>query len=216
MRNEVIVPNFKEEEIQKFMYGYGFKKFLVSDTSKVKFFSGHVPYGIHRFIRQKCEYITFLRDPIDRAVSHYNFVKYSEGRNKNYDLHNQWSLAEIFDHTSALNPFKALLVDNMQTRCLAGLMYYALPKNSSLLLKRAKYNLEHKYRVFGYKEKYKESSAVIAREMGWQIGPPVAREKVTSQKDPIDAHTRQVLAENHKLDTELYAFAVELFEKRFG
>ncbi len=42
---------------------------------QVRFLSGHgVYYGIHEHFQRKPRYFTFLRDPIDRTFSNYNFM----------------------------------------------------------------------------------------------------------------------------------------------
>lgn len=41
---------------------------------EIQIIYGHeVPYGIHSFFDRPCRYITVLREPISRTVSHYNF-----------------------------------------------------------------------------------------------------------------------------------------------
>lgn len=46
------------------------------DKNKIKFIYGHnVFYGIHHFFKKKCRYVTFLRNPISRLVSHYNYCR---------------------------------------------------------------------------------------------------------------------------------------------
>ena len=57
----------------------GIKKYINSLTdkqkNKLKIILGHTTYyGIHEFFpNREVRYITFLRDPIKRAISHYNF-----------------------------------------------------------------------------------------------------------------------------------------------
>lgn len=46
------------------------------EKDKIKFLTGHaVPYGIHKHFSQSAKYITFLRDPIERTVSLYNYFR---------------------------------------------------------------------------------------------------------------------------------------------
>ena len=77
---------------------------------------------------------TFLREPISRAISHYNFIKNNVGEpdneNKYKKLHLKTDLKDFFKPANRLNPFKGIMVDNMQTRMLAGYLYYALPQDS--------------------------------------------------------------------------------------
>jgi len=42
---------------------------------KLKFISGHVSYGLHKKIPKDSEYITILRDPVDRIISLYKHLK---------------------------------------------------------------------------------------------------------------------------------------------
>src|SRR5690606_35587137 len=36
---------------------------------------GHTNFGIHQYLSQPCTYITFLRHPVSRVVSHYHYVQ---------------------------------------------------------------------------------------------------------------------------------------------
>jgi hypothetical protein len=217
--NELIYANYAKEEIRMFWGGFGIKKLILTNTSNFKIFTGHFPYGIHHYIKQDCEYFTFLREPIGRAVSHYNFIKNNQGLpgdpNKYKAFHQNTPLTEIFNKTSTLNPFKGIIVDNMQTRFLAGYLYYGLPKNSKLMLKKAKENLKNSYKVFGLQERYNESIELITSSFDWNHESKDVREKKTTTKEPIDDYTLTILKENHLLDIELYNYAQELFEERW-
>lgn len=46
----------------------------VTERKKLKFISGHAPYGLHKLLPQKCEYITLLREPTDRIISLYKHL----------------------------------------------------------------------------------------------------------------------------------------------
>ena len=82
-----VEDNFDEGEFF-LTYGYespflikrkGIKKYINSLTNKqknkLKIILGHTSYyGIHKlFPNREVRYVTFLRDPIKRAISHYNF-----------------------------------------------------------------------------------------------------------------------------------------------
>ena len=217
--NELIYANNTKEDVRMFWGGFGIKKLILTNTSKYKVFTGHFPYGIHHYIKQDCEYFTFLRDPIERAISHYNFIKSNQGLpgdpNKYKSFHQNTALSEIFNKTSTLNPFKGIIVNNMQTRFLSGYLYYGLPKNSKLLLKKAKENLKNKYKVFGLQERYDESIELIINSFNWNYENKGVIEKKTTSKEPLDEFTMSVLKENHLLDIELYKYAQELFEERW-
>ncbi|MEL7340273.1 MAG: hypothetical protein AAGM67_07290, partial [Bacteroidota bacterium] len=214
--DELVYPNHKPEELRRFWGGFGFKKLIFTNTSHYKIFTGHFPYGIHHFIRQRCEYFTFLREPIARAISHYNFVKYTgpgAQPNEKNDLHQRYTLEEIFNQPIGRHPFRGILTDNMQTRFLAGYYYYFLPKDSSILLKAAKKNLRTHYKAFGLQERYADSVQLIADTFDWKREELGVRHKKSPKKDPVTDETLRILRENHLLDLELYDYAKELFDR---
>ena len=219
MRDQLIFPNVASEAIRQFRGGYGIKKLALGSTKGVEVFTGHMPYGIHHFIQQPCQYITFLREPIERAISHYYFVQQAptdpNRENKYRQLHQEHSLAEIFEINGKkrYNPFANLLIDNMQTRMLAGYYWYWLPKNSPRILKAAKRNLEKKYRVFGLKEHFEESVQRIQTTFGWERKKLERKAKETVVEKKLEPGDLEVLRSNHQLDLDLYDFAKTLFQK---
>jgi len=89
--------NFKKEEV------ITFDRFISSDKiikkiethlslltkeqkDKIKVIYGHTAYyGIHKFFNKPHRYVTFIRNPIDRTISLYNFLMtryYKTSRNK--------------------------------------------------------------------------------------------------------------------------------------
>ena len=70
----LITPNYPDG-IGGIMQGAGFKGNLFALLSRPALIIGHTPYGLHHFTRRPVDYVTFLRDPIDRAVSFYYFLK---------------------------------------------------------------------------------------------------------------------------------------------
>jgi len=81
-------------------------KFLDSpEISKIKLIKGHLPYGVHNYIDERCYYFTVLREPVGRVWSAYAGIVTDE---KHY-LHDiwrdkyHWDLKEILkDHPPEL------------------------------------------------------------------------------------------------------------------
>src|SRR5688572_24980783 len=42
--------------------------------AQLQFVRGHFAFGVHACLRQPFEYITILRDPVERLISHYYYV----------------------------------------------------------------------------------------------------------------------------------------------
>src|SRR5262249_48587741 len=156
--------------------------------------------GIHMVTRRKVDYVTFLRDPIDRAVSYYFFAKdsdpaaYKHPARDDADAH---SIAEFY----ALRKYQ-----NWQTRFVAGLpFHYAYPRHSSsrldrFALQRAIGNLTGRYACFGMQERFEESLDLFQDRFGWAERATVAREKKTGTRprlhDLDEATVRALRAAN--------------------
>ena len=53
------------------------------DDKEIKCIKGHMPFGIHKYIKKSCKYITMVRDPFDTAISSYYYIL----RKKNHHLY---------------------------------------------------------------------------------------------------------------------------------
>ena len=53
------------------------KNLPIGDKLRVKCVKGHMPFGLHAYFPQPGTYITFLRDPVDRIISHYYYLRRS-------------------------------------------------------------------------------------------------------------------------------------------
>ena len=177
---------------------------------------------MHQFIKYDCDYITFLRNPIDRSISHYFFIKQGplneENMHINFNqrkINRRYSLESIFQKNrfQKYKLFSSWLIDNMQTRYLAGWKYYYLPKNSKLLINVAKYNLKNKIKAFGLKEEYDNSIKIFQNIFGWEKNNQIVDRQMTTRiiKEVSDLDLKAV-KENNLLDIELYEFAQELFK----
>src|SRR5215831_12159156 len=43
--------------------------------AKIRLVYGHLGFGVHEFLPRPARYLTLLRDPIERAISHYYFIR---------------------------------------------------------------------------------------------------------------------------------------------
>src|SRR5579872_1559294 len=78
--------------------------------ARIKVFTGHMPFGLHRSLSQPATYITVLRDPIDRAISQYYFALTNR---------RQWSHRQAKNVT--LEEYVQMTYQNVQTKMLSGL-----------------------------------------------------------------------------------------------
>lgn len=189
-------------------------------------FYGHQHYGVHAYLPAPVTYYTLLRDPIERAVSHYHHVlrKYilsdtREGTpNKHPDrqrvLEGGLSLEEYVSSGYCAE------MDNGQTRLLAGEsgLYDQVPfgQCTPALLEQAKRNLTDRMGVVGLTEHFDASLILIQRLCGWYT-PYYRSHNVTPQRprrDEISPEARLAIEEQTVLDRQLYDFGVQLFHEQ--
>jgi hypothetical protein len=135
--------------------------------SELECISGHMPFGMHKYLPQPATYITMLRDPVERMLSFYFYIR----RTQIHYLHDtvvsrDMSLEEVMKSnlTSEL--------DNDQTRRLSGLSTGDAVadwfKIGGAALDQAKKNIKDFFSVVGVTEKFDESVLLMKRRLGWK------------------------------------------------
>jgi galactose-3-O-sulfotransferase len=170
--------------------------------------AGHLPLGIRHALPADTRYVTFLREPADRILSHYHvLITLRRGPNA--------TLPEL-DESTPLEDVLAdgrFIFDNLQTRMLSG-DPEPLGEVTRETLDRAKENLRSGSVVFGLTERFDESLVLIGRALGLQE-LAYRRRRVNSDRprtvsDEISASARDF----DRFDVELYEYARGLFVER--
>ncbi len=212
----LVAPNVPPGQIRS-----GNARRFLKEGRKAAFFHGHTPHGLARFSTRRSVYVTFLRDPIDRAVSWYYFIKGV----KRLDLYRRHPLRNYADSVSIGEFYENPKFANMQTRFIAGIMAHKLYPYARFrafdryVLRSARRHLSG-YACFGLRERFDESIALMQQTFGWENTRTVAPQKKTKERpsvgDLMDRDPRIVdeLRQYHKLDLESYAYASDLFDRR--
>jgi len=212
----VIYPNVSPDKILQFN---GVKSLIRNRLVPFEYLDGHYPFGVHRFSAGATDpiYLTILREPVDRAVSQYYFIKQCDTKEYQHpDLPdaNRCDLGGFY----ALQKFQNLqtkFTAGLLTMRLAGLFRGAVP--DSLLLARAKYNLANRYHFVGLKERLSEFGDLVARKLGWRHLNVRDHSKSTRNRPTIHSitdETRTAILRGNQLDVQLYQFAEKLVAER--
>lgn len=188
------------------------KKLPHEEKRNIKVLRGHMGFGRHEVLPQTCTYITMLRDPVDRIISHYYYVLQTLG----HELHERVKLLKM-DLKEYVTSGISRELNNGQTRVISGLKSdYHYGENPQERLMTAKNNLRKYFSVIGLTEKYEETLILLKREFGWDW-PFYRRVNVTKGKvarENIPASTIETIREYNQLDIELYDYAMKLFDEK--
>ncbi len=182
-----------------------FKSLPYEERAKINLLRGHIAFGAHKFLSRPTIYMTVLRNPIDRTISHYYFVL-QETTQRLHDKAKSLDLADF-----VLNEPE---VQNLQTKMLAGIenIYQQVDKST---LKQAKENL-NSCAIIGLTERFEDTLALMENVLGWQNIPSVEKRQVTKSRPSISdvpESTIKIIKEYNQLDIELYEYAKKLFEE---
>lgn len=180
--------------------------------NKIKMIAGHLPVGFPNLVDNP-RYCTLLREPIDRVVSFYYYVR-REPEHYLYDYTKiqGHSLREVMENRVSN------MMDNFQTRLISG-VWNVVPfgEMTPEFLDRAKRNIDT-FAVVGLQERFDESMLMLADAFGWDT--PYYRSRNVSEGRPrvseLDDETLALVAAANTFDTELYEYAKEIFARQLA
>jgi hypothetical protein len=178
----------------------------LSKRRNARVLTGHLYYGVHEYIPQRCEYITLLREPVARVISFYYYILGRTDHYRHEELVRSGMNLEEFVRSSPERGF-----ENDMTRMLSGRGAGELDAGNlgREALDDAKRNLE-KFLVVGLTERFDESFILIRRALRWKL-PLYLTKNVSIRPKPASATAIELIRERNRLDLELYDYARGLF-----
>ena len=171
---------------------------------KTRMFKGHMLFGLHEVLPQPATYITVLRDPVERVLSAFYFMR-------SYKLHplywkfrnEKWTVDEFVQRSSR---------DNVQCKVIANAHYHS--PCTQEVLDRAIDHLNNYFSVVGLSERFEESLALMKLRFGWQLNSYSSFNvtRARPKKGDLPQATLDLIAEKNRFDVALYQHAVRLFE----
>ncbi len=179
--------------------------------SKIIICTGHAPLITNISEIDCLPTITFLRNPVDRVISHCQHV--SEGKSikssPGFDYKNM-------DLDQFLSSNRTQL-SNFQSKVLLGTESYTLPQGSKEELVTLVLNvLEHKLSCFGITEEFDRSLLLFMCVLGWER-PPIYRyrnKKNVNSLISFEARHIDKIRQLNQIDLLVYERARVLFDKR--
>lgn len=182
-----------------------FKSLSRRERRRFRCILGHMHFGLHEHVPGPAAYVTLLRDPVERLLSHYGQYCRMVQNNEFGDEATVPSLEEFCR-------LKSRAWDNHQTRFLCGWQFDRHSGQENL--DRAKENLSRWFRVVGTLERFDETMEVLHKAYGW---PDVTRFRANVgagrlRRQEIDPEFLARTEELNWLDRELHALANSLLD----
>lgn len=197
---------------------------------------GHVGFGLHEFLdTSSCTYITLLRDPVERVISHYYRLKQYGPKSCGAA-----EAARELDLETFVMQSKSAILDNLQTRFISGSGWHQVcntkgwqqmleeanrdPGQSQVrygacsfeMLVQAKDNL-NKYFIFGLQSRFSDSLSLFQKALGWKrTSNTEVHVRSKEKQEAISPATIAFIQERNQFDVELYQYAQELFDSQWN
>jgi Galactose-3-O-sulfotransferase len=155
---------------------------------------GHFVFGMRDLLPRDTRYVTVLREPVERTLSHYAYLV----------ARRDPSLPELEECLSDPRFFR----DNVQTRMIVSWRspFEPLPVDA---LEQAKEHLERRFAFVGITESLDEFIAFLTTSLGWPSRLPM-RVRVSedrANRSDIPTATVRTIERLNALDAELHEFA---------
>lgn len=191
-----------------------FKSLPEEERQGIRCLKGHMAFGLHEYLPRPAVYVTMLRNPVDRVISHYYHVLETPGN----ILHH-----EIVSKNMSLRDYVSRAVTpqltNGQTRLISGVeradSITGSDPVSAEIFERALSNLRDRFDILGICERFNESLILFKRHLGWRntlyVRRNVARGRPSLEEVPRE--TIEIIEDQNEFDLELYDFAKRRFEE---
>ena len=188
----------------------GFDALTEAQRAKIELLNGHMGFGLHCRLPRPARYITVLRDPVERVLSHYHFECNVPG--PLYDvLHSgEMDLLDYLDYQQTAG------WDNLQTRMIAGNWHKkGYGPCTPAMLETAKQNLREHFLAAGLTERFDQFYWLLKRKLEWPTTFYVRHNRSARrprQRD-LPEETVRLIADHNRFDVDLYRFAARLFHE---
>ena len=198
--NELFKKQYKLNEI--FDHDSFQKKMMkldeLTDMEKrnIKAITGHYFYGIHQEFSRPFNYFTMLREPVDRVISSYYFLKDYPG----YEMVKNMTLEEFV--------VKGPEAPNLQTLMVCG-------SQEKPDIEKAKENLKT-FTVVGVTELFDETLFCLKKAYAWG-DIHYTRKNITKNrlaKEEVPSPLKNLIRKYNALDMELYDYAKKLLYEK--
>jgi hypothetical protein len=191
----------KRDEISSFAARWG--RLAEGERAAIRCLWGHMPFGLHRVIGADAIYTTMVRDPVERVLSHYYYVRGEPAHSLHQAVVAGMTLEDYVTSGATIE------VNDDQVRLLSGIDA-GWDGVTGEMLRTAKANIDQHFPVVGIAERFDESLLLFKRVLGWpQVLYPRPLNVTTDRpaREAIPRAAMQAIEKHNTLDLALYEYA---------
>lgn len=186
-----------------------FKELPAEEKAAIRLAAGHTAFGFHNYLPGSTTYFTFMREPVERVISFYHYVRSSEQHYLNHAVVNDFSGIAQFVSSGITK-----MVDNGQTRMISGTwLEPGYGEIDSEIFEQAKANLHQYFGVVGLTEAFDTTLLLLQDSFNWQNVNYVRHNVTTVARVErlLSAEDRDIVTSFNQWDSALYKHAQEMF-----
>ena len=184
---------------------------ILQSENKTAVIGGHFGFCAHHRLNDPGSYFTVLRNPVERVISEYYFMKYKGMyyakliEDENLDLIGYINHPEIY------------YLNNLQTRLIAGEKYASGDQVTQRTFEKSLNHLRQ-FAAVGLTGQMEETLAMFYLMLGWKRLPYYLKANVNEHKpqESVSNEVRAAIEKREQFDLQLYNEATRLFNKQLN
>jgi len=172
--------------------------------NKIRVVKGHMLFGLHEILPQPAIYITVLRDPVERVLSAFYFIRSYKWHPLYWKFKREnWTLEDFVTR---------LPRENVQCKMVAGA--WEEPCTAEMF-EQAKRNLDKHFSVVGLTERFEETLALMKLRFGWKLKSYSSFNVTRSRpkRRDLPQATLDLISDKNTFDVMFYDYAARLFQE---
>ena len=215
LSRQILFNKFKRLNPSRFTHPIDFLnmvQFLLNDVTKgaeIEVVGGHFGFGAHPSLTNPGLYFTVLRDPVERVISEYYYMKHKGMYYQDLIQNQNLSLEEYVSHP------EIYYLNNLQTRLISGVSYQSGEEVTEDMYQKALENLR-KFKAVGLTEQMGSTLALFYILLGWKRLPYYQQSNRNNERPDRSNISPEVIREievREKYDIMLYKEAQKIFNK---